>query len=199
MKTLPIEPEEVSPRYSADDVVDESTGEVLLECNEEVTEEKVEELRKRGIKRVQGPLHRRPERAAVPARHADARTRSTRPRRRSWRSTGACARAIRRRRRRRPTLFNNLFFNPERYDLSKVGRLKLNYKFGLEEPLDNQVLTKRDILEVVRYLIDLKNGKGGTSTTSTTSATAACARWASCSRTSTASVWSAWSAPSRSA
>ena len=56
-------------------------------------------------------------------------------------------------------LFVNLFFNAERYDLSKVGRLKLNYKFGIEEPLDNQVLTKRDILEVVRFLIDLKNGK----------------------------------------
>ena len=57
-------------------------------------------------------------------------------------------------------LFNNLFFNPERYDLSKVGRLKLNYKFKLDEPLDNTVLTKRDILETIRYLIDLKNGKG---------------------------------------
>ena len=57
-------------------------------------------------------------------------------------------------------LFNNLFFNPERYDLSKVGRLKLNYKFKLDEALDNTVLTKRDILETVRYLIDLKNGKG---------------------------------------
>ena len=57
------------------------------------------------------------------------------------------------------TLFDNLFFNAERYDLSKVGRLKLNYKFGLDEPLDNTILTKRDILEVVRYLIDLKNGK----------------------------------------
>ena len=57
-------------------------------------------------------------------------------------------------------LFNNLFFNPERYDLSKVGRLKLNYKFKLDEALDNTVLTKRDILETIRYLIDLKNGKG---------------------------------------
>src|SRR5204863_561469 len=47
-----------------------------------------------------------------------------------------------------------------RYDLSKVGRLKLNYKFKLDEPLDNTVLTKRDILETIRYLIDLKNGKG---------------------------------------
>ena len=57
-------------------------------------------------------------------------------------------------------LFNNLFFNPERYDLSKVGRLKLNYKFKLDEALTTRVLTKRDILETVRYLIDLKNGKG---------------------------------------
>ncbi len=37
-------------------------------------------------------------------------------------------------------LFHNLFFNPERYDLSKVGRLKLNYKFKIDEPLDNPVL-----------------------------------------------------------
>src|SRR5213595_1527820 len=57
-------------------------------------------------------------------------------------------------------LFINLFFNPERYDLSKVGRLKLNYKFGIDEPLEQAVLTKKDVLEVVRYLIDLKNGKG---------------------------------------
>ena len=57
-------------------------------------------------------------------------------------------------------LFHNLFFNPERYDLSEVGRLKLNHKFSLDEPLDNRVLTKRDILEVVKYLIDLRNGDG---------------------------------------
>src|SRR4026208_2322372 len=60
----------------------------------------------------------------------------------------------------RQNLFHNLFFNAERYDLSKVGRLKLNYKFKIDESLENCVLTKRDILETVRYLIDLKNGKG---------------------------------------
>ena len=68
--------------------------------------------------------------------------------------------AIRRPRDGAQDLFNNLFFNPERYDLSKVGRLKLNYKFKVDEPLDNCVLTKRDILETVRYLIELKNGRG---------------------------------------
>ena len=57
-------------------------------------------------------------------------------------------------------LFNNFFFNPERYDLSVVGRLKLNHKFNLDESLENCVLTKRDILEVVQYLIELRNGNG---------------------------------------
>jgi len=56
--------------------------------------------------------------------------------------------------------FNNLFFNSSRYDLSPVGRLKMNYKFGMDEPLDLTVLTKKDILEVVRYLIELRNGRG---------------------------------------
>src|SRR5690606_16157953 len=62
------------------------------------------------------------------------------------------------------TLFGNLFFNPERYDLSQVGRLKLNYKFykdGQERPdLDKTVLTPQDILETVKHLIELKNGRG---------------------------------------
>ncbi len=67
---------------------------------------------------------------------------------------------IRRRSRAPRILFESLFFNPERYDLSAVGRLKLNYKLGLETPLEHTTLTKDDILEVVRYLIDLRNGKG---------------------------------------
>src|SRR6266852_3357729 len=58
--------------------------------------------------------------------------------------------------------FNNLFFNPERYDLSRVGRLKLNHKLTLKlnVPLDQGTLRREDILEVVRYLILLKNGIG---------------------------------------
>jgi DNA-directed RNA polymerase subunit beta len=53
-----------------------------------------------------------------------------------------------------------LFFNPERYDLSRVGRHKLNHKLQLGVPLDQTTLTRDDILEVVKYLIDLKNNKG---------------------------------------
>ena len=59
------------------------------------------------------------------------------------------------------TFFNNLFFNPERYDLSKVGRLKLNHKLfrdPLAVPLEQGTLRREDILEVVRYLMELKNG-----------------------------------------
>ena len=51
--------------------------------------------------------------------------------------------------------FNNLFFNPDRYDLSKVGRLKLNHRLKLNIPLEQGTLRKEDILEVVRYVADV--------------------------------------------
>src|SRR5450432_1818692 len=159
MKTLPIDADELFTKVAAYDVVDEATGEVILECNEEVSQEKVNELLKRGIKEFKvlfidnlnvGPYLREtlmldkidsPEQAIMEIyrrlRPGDPPTPET-----------------------ATNLFTNLFFNPERYDLSKVGRLKLNFKFSVEEPLDGQILTKRDILEVIRYLIDLKNGKG---------------------------------------
>jgi DNA-directed RNA polymerase subunit beta len=57
-------------------------------------------------------------------------------------------------------LFENLFQNPKRYDLSPVGRLKLNKKLGLDLPLEQRTLTAQDIVEVVRYLVNLKMGKG---------------------------------------
>jgi DNA-directed RNA polymerase subunit beta len=58
-------------------------------------------------------------------------------------------------------LFHNLFFNPDRYSLSRVGRLKLNYKLGLKDiPLDQVELRKDDIVAIIKYLIDLKNGNG---------------------------------------
>jgi len=57
-------------------------------------------------------------------------------------------------------LFHDMFFNEARYDLSKVGRLKLNHKFDFQHiPFENTVLTKDDILSTLKYLIDLKNGK----------------------------------------
>ena len=61
------------------------------------------------------------------------------------------------------TYFNNLFFNHEAYDLGEVGRLKMKHRFGDKGISKSQtpgVLTKQDILNVFRTLIDLKNGKG---------------------------------------
>ncbi len=57
-------------------------------------------------------------------------------------------------------LFDNLFHNSKRYDLSPVGRLKLNTKLGLDFPLEQRTLTPQDIVEVIRYLVNLKMGKG---------------------------------------
>jgi DNA-directed RNA polymerase subunit beta len=159
MKTLPIDADELFTKVSAYDVVDEGTGEVILECNEEVSQEKVDELLRRGIKEFKvlfidnlnvGPYLRETlmmDKIETPDQAIMEIYRRLRPGDPPTPETAI-------------NLFNNLFFNPERYDLSKVGRLKLNFKFGLEEPLDGQILTKRDILEVIRYLIDLKNGKG---------------------------------------
>ncbi len=59
--------------------------------------------------------------------------------------------------------FKKLFFDPETYDLSEVGRIKINHKFGIpmeECPPDYRILTNKDILATVKQLIDLKNGRG---------------------------------------
>ena len=61
------------------------------------------------------------------------------------------------------SFFERLFFDPESYDLSEVGRIKINHKFNIsmeECPPEHRTLTHKDILSTVKYLIDLKNGKG---------------------------------------
>ena len=163
IKTLPLDASDLwdpdHAKVCAQDVVDEHTGEVLIECNEEVSQEKVELLREKGISEFKilfidglnvGPFLRDTLNADKVDNPEDGIMEIYRRLRPGDPPTLDTAKQ----------LFINLFFNPERYDLSKVGRLKLNFKFNLEEPLEQQVLTKRDILEVVGYLIDLKNGKG---------------------------------------
>ena len=58
-------------------------------------------------------------------------------------------------------LFNNLFFNGERYDLSAVGRMKFNRRVGRKEIDGSGVLSKEDILDVLKVLIEIRNGDGG--------------------------------------
>ena len=58
------------------------------------------------------------------------------------------------------TFVKSLFFDPERYDLTKVGRMKMNHKLGLDIPEYLTVLTHADIIATVKYLINVKNGQG---------------------------------------
>ncbi|HYD46874.1 MAG TPA: DNA-directed RNA polymerase subunit beta, partial [Terriglobales bacterium] len=159
VREIPVTLEEVIGRVSAHDVVDPNTGEVLLECNQEITAEILDRLRERNVSEVEvlfledqllGPTLRNtllldgltsPQEAIIEIykrlRPGDPPTLET-----------------------ATTFFNNLFFNAERYDLSRVGRLKLNHKLRLQAPLDQGTLRREDILEVVRYLTELKNGNG---------------------------------------
>ncbi|MBI5655361.1 MAG: DNA-directed RNA polymerase subunit beta, partial [Geobacter sp.] len=159
IKSIPIMEEEVVGRFSCHDVVDPATGEVLLECNDEITLAKLTEIRSREIAALKVLF--------IDGLHVTSSFRDTILVDKISSTDDALIEIYRRLRPGDPptiksavALFGNLFFNPERYDLSAVGRLKLNHKLGLKTPLDCQVLTKEDVLEVVRYLIDLKNGKG---------------------------------------
>ena len=156
---IPIMPEEVVGKYASTDIVDPSTGEVLVECNDEITESKLDELRAREIASFKVLF--------IDNVHVTSSLRDTLLVDKIGSTDEALIEIYRRLRPGDPptlksaqALFDNLFFNAERYDLSAVGRLKLNFKLGVGVPLDCQTLTKGDVLEVVRYLIDLKNGKG---------------------------------------
>ncbi|MDA0712538.1 MAG: DNA-directed RNA polymerase subunit beta, partial [bacterium] len=154
IKTLHLDEEEVTGLISAEDVINEDSGEVLLECNEMLTLGKIESLREQGLKQVKILF--------IDGLNVGSFLRDTIAVDKVTTREDALMEIYRRLRPGDPptletaqNLFENLFFNPERYDLSEVGRLKLNHKFSLDEPL-----TKRDILEVVRYLIELRNGNG---------------------------------------
>ncbi len=159
IKRLSVDPKELVGKVFAEDVVDEETGEVLVRCNEEVTETKIEEMRHHGIKSFKILF--------IDGLNVGSYLRDTLNDDKTTTTEEALIEIYRRLRPGDPptleaagTFFENLFFNPERYDLSRVGRLKLNYKFKLDEPLENTVLTKRDILETVKYLIELRGNRG---------------------------------------
>jgi DNA-directed RNA polymerase subunit beta len=160
IKRLEAPMEAVVGRVASEDIVDDKTGEVLLECNQELTEGKIEELRGKGIKEVKviytdnltyGAFVREtltidkvsnPEEALI---EIYKRMRPGDP------PTIEAAKQ----------LFENMFFNPDRYDLSRVGRLKLNYKFPENNiPAETTTLTKQDILSTLLYLCELNNGRG---------------------------------------
>jgi DNA-directed RNA polymerase subunit beta len=165
VERIELELSELIGKVSAEDVVDEETGEVLLESNEEVTEVTLERVRQAKITQFDilfidglnvGPYLRDTLLVDKVTTQEESIMEIYRRLRPGDPPTLETAR----------NLFNNLFFNPERYDLSTVGRLKLNYKFyrdlaPADQPsLEQTVLTKNDILNTVKHLMSLKNGQG---------------------------------------
>src|SRR5438132_7152938 len=130
IEQIPIALEEVLGRVAAHNVKDPKTGEVLLATNEEITDEKLELFRQRGINKV--------EVLFLDDTHIGPSLRNTLLQDKIEKPEDAILEIYRRLRPGDPptpetatAFFNNLFFNPERYDLSRVGRLKLNHKLKI--------------------------------------------------------------------
>ena len=159
IESIPITAEALVDQVVASDIVDETTGEVILECNGELSEAKIEELREKGINNFTTLFIDPPYIGSYLSDTLRVDKVAT--------AEDAIIEIFRRLRpgdpptvRTATTLFESLFFNADRYDISAVGRLKLNHKLGVDSPLDLSTLTKEDVLRVVRYLVDLRNGKG---------------------------------------
>jgi len=159
VRELPVALDEAIGRVPAHDVVDPKTGEVIVECNGTVTAETFDIIREKGIDELDllyiDDINRGPS-----LRNTLLLDKIDNPRE-------AIIDIYRRLRPGDPpTLetatqhFNDLFFNPDKYDLSPVGRLKLNHKLGMTVPLEQGTLRREDILAVVEYLLLLKNGTG---------------------------------------
>ena len=156
---IPIEETDIIGKVSANDIVDMDTGRILVECNEAMTVEKLAVLLAHGITEFQVLF--------IDNLLVGSFLRDTLLVDKIGSTEEAVVEIYRRLRSGDPPTydqalqhFENLFFNAERYDLSRVGRHKLNHKLGLEIPLEQTTLTREDILQVVKYLIDLKNSKG---------------------------------------
>ena len=160
VETLPLGRDEVVGKYLADDVIDEETGEILFECNQEIIDKVLTALQERGVEEIAvlhidqvstGPYLRNTllvDKVETPLEAAVEVYRRQRP---GDPTSPEQARAY----------FNSLFFSSARYDLSPVGRLKMNFKFNQQVPLDQTTLLKDDFFHVVQYLLDLRMGKLG--------------------------------------
>jgi DNA-directed RNA polymerase subunit beta len=159
LETLLIPTEEVFGRYSAYDLVNESTGEIYIEAGDELSPENLEKLDKAGIDRLElldidhtntGAWIRNTLKADKAEDRDQALSDIYRVMRPGEPPTRETAEA----------LFAGLFFDSERYDLSAVGRVKLNMRLGLDADDSITTLRTEDIVAVVQELVNLKDGKG---------------------------------------
>jgi len=159
LKNLRVSDEELYGRFLADELISTETGEIFAEAGDEITEELLAKLGELGYTEINtlaiDPINRGPfiRNTLVADKSSDKLSaleeiyRVMRPGEPPTPETAE-------------TLFEGLFFDSERYDLSAVGRVKMNIRLDQECPDDIRVLRKEDIVGVVKTLVDLRDGKG---------------------------------------
>ncbi|MGN3974357.1 DNA-directed RNA polymerase subunit beta [Tsuneonella sp. SYSU-LHT278] len=159
LEALLIPTEEIFGRFAANDLIDEKTGRIWIEAGDEVSPENLEALDKAGVDRLSlldiddvntGPWIRntlKVDKAENREEGLEAIYKVMRPGEPPTKETAEA-------------LFEGLFFDSERYDLSAVGRVKLNMRLNLDAEDTVTTLRKEDILAVVKELVGLKDGKG---------------------------------------
>lgn len=146
-------------RSIARDVINEETGEILFECNTMIDEEVLEKIAQAGLKSIEtiytndldcGPFISDTLRIDAARTELDALVEIYRMMRPGEPPTKDSA----------ENLFKNLFFSPDRYDLSTVGRMKFNRRLGREEIVGEGTLSREDIVDALKVLVAIRNGKG---------------------------------------
>jgi len=159
VKKLAVPAEYLEGKILAHDVVDTETGELLAAANAELTPELIEALIAAGIESIRTLFVNDLDRGPFISNTLNIDPSTTR--------LEALVEIYRMMRPGEPptkeaaeNLFQNLFFNPDRYDLSDVGRMKFNRRVGRDTSEGSGVLGKDDILAVLQTLIDIRNGYG---------------------------------------
>ena len=156
---IPINIEDVEGRVLADDLIDSSTGEVLASRNQRLTPEILESILEKGITEIEclvldAPGVNTTIRDTMMLDKIDAHDEARLEIYRKMRPSSPPTQEV------ANNFFNNLFLNISSFDLSPVGRLKLNYRLNLDDvPLDYRTLRKEDIIATVKELIRLKNSE----------------------------------------
>ncbi len=156
---VPVQPEELEGKVTAQEVVDPSTGEVIIPINTVLSQADIEKCRESGVHEIRTLF--------IDGIRVSSSLRDTLCLDKVETQEDAIIEIYRRLRPSSPLIldvaqkfFNSLFFNPDTYDLSEVGRYKINQRLGLDTPLSQRVLTPEDILETVRELVRLKDTQG---------------------------------------
>ncbi|CAP57353.1 DNA-directed RNA polymerase subunit beta [Gluconacetobacter diazotrophicus] len=157
-KEVLVGPAGLIGRYVAHDLVNMETGEIYAEAGEELTEARLEALEEAGVDQLptlavdasNGPWIRNTLTVDKNTSREDALTDIYRVMRPGEPPTPETAEAM----------FSGLFFDADRYDLSAVGRVKMNMRLGLDAPDTIRVLRKEDILRTVKIMCELKDGRG---------------------------------------